>query len=240
MQDEAGNSYPLNSSLDINEGHFLKEIIQKHKFKKTIEIGCAYGISSLFICSALEEHTDARHTIIDPYQRSEWKSIGITNLTRANINFFTLIEQPSEIALPFLLSENQQYQLGFIDGWHTFDHTLIDFFYLSRLIAVGGVIIIDDVEMPAINKMLRYVINYPAYRYLGNVNITTSFKRKLFENIIQHPIRFMSKILPEKARHEISSGKLIKSDHSLNLRTSMVALQKIKQDERSWNWFKNF
>ncbi|MTI29215.1 class I SAM-dependent methyltransferase, partial [Xanthovirga aplysinae] len=117
----------------------------------------------------LENKKNVSHTIIDPYQTSDWKNIGITNLRKANIDFFELIEKPSEIALPQLLNEKRKYDFALIDGWHTFDHTLIDFFYLNRLINTGGIIVIDDVGLPSINKLMRYILNYPAYELIGNV-----------------------------------------------------------------------
>ena len=32
----------------------------------------------------------------------------------------------------------------FIDGWHTFDYTLVDMFYADRLLRIGGYLLIDD------------------------------------------------------------------------------------------------
>lgn len=55
VHDAAGNEYQLGSNVDVEEGAFLTKLIQEYKPKKTIEIGCAYGISSLFICDALEK-----------------------------------------------------------------------------------------------------------------------------------------------------------------------------------------
>jgi Methyltransferase domain len=67
----------------------------------TLEVGCAYGLSSLFICSALQERHGATHTIIDPYQNGY--GVGIRNLEDAGLRFFNLIENKSEFALPKLL-----------------------------------------------------------------------------------------------------------------------------------------
>lgn len=240
VTDELGHEYELNSNLDETEGAFLQKIIRENKPKRTIEVGCAYGISSLYICSELQKETDVSHTIVDPFQSTDWKNIGINNLKKAGIDFFKLIEQPSEIALPKLLDENMKYDFAFIDGWHTFDHTLIDFFYLNRLTEIGGVIVIDDVGLPSVSKFMRYVLNYPAYEMIGNVDIDVSGKRKFFDSVFKSPFKLISKIFSTKIKNEIFASKLIKSDKKLKLQSSMVALRKVREDDRPWNWFKEF
>lgn len=45
-----------------------------------------------------------------------------------------------------------QFDFGYIDGFHTFDHTMIDLFYVSGMIRVGAFIAADDVNMPAVNR----------------------------------------------------------------------------------------
>jgi len=52
---------------------------------------------------------------------------------------------------------------AFIDGMHTFDYTLIDFFYIDRLLNAGGVIVFDDLCIPAVNKVCRYALTNRAY-----------------------------------------------------------------------------
>src|SRR5215813_8547482 len=58
----------LQWNISAEEGRFLQELIRAKRPSKSIEIGCAYGISSLFICEALREVGAKSHTIIDPYQ----------------------------------------------------------------------------------------------------------------------------------------------------------------------------
>ncbi|MCH9013660.1 MAG: class I SAM-dependent methyltransferase, partial [Proteobacteria bacterium] len=120
-----------------------------------MEIGCAFGLSSLHICSALSGRGAAHHVIIDPFQQKHWHGIGIANLRRAGFDFFEHIEEPSEFALPALAREQSgTFDMVLIDGWHTFDHTLLDFFYANRLIRVGGYILVDDCNMPAVNRAI--------------------------------------------------------------------------------------
>ena len=238
--DAVGNEYKLESNVDMKEGQFLIKLIQEYKPKNTIEIGCAYGISSLFICSALEKLKNPHHTIIDAWQNESFKNIGVSNLKKAGINFFELIEGLSEIILPQLLSEGKKYDFCFIDGNHTFDHTLIDFFYLNRMIDVGGIIVFDDVGMPSINKLIRYILNYPAYQQIGNVKYKLSVKKEIFNWVVKRPLGLFSTLLTNKLKYQVFSSSVITSDKKLNLNTSMIALQKVKNDERNWHWFKEF
>lgn len=240
VTDEKGNKYKLHSNIDEAEGEFIKKIIKENRFIKTIEIGCAYGISSLYICLALSHSKKSHHTIIDPFQSTDWKNIGKFNLERAGINFFEIIEKPSEIVLPQLLSKGERYDFAFIDGWHTFDHTLVDFFYLNKLIKVGGVIVIDDVGFKSINKLMRYILNYPSYKLIGNVEEKVSTRRKLFDFLVKSPFRIISKLFPERIKYELFASKVVKSDKILKLNSSMIAIKKIREDERTWSWFKDF
>lgn len=241
VHDAAGKEYPLDSNIDQNEGAMLQSLIRKYKPQRTIEIGCAFGISSLYICSELEKQGEGKHhTIIDGFQSAAFHNIGVANLAKANVNFYELIEGLSEIELPRLLSEGKKYDFCFIDGNHTFDHTLIDFFYLNRMLNVGGIMVFDDVSFPAVTKAVRYVLNYPAYQYVDHVEINYTGSRKLFESVVKKPLNFMAGLLPKKIRYEIFSAGVNKTDKQLHLTTSMIALQKVKEDNREWFWYEDF
>ncbi len=238
--DRNGDKHQVHSNLDRKESDFLRSLVRKHQPKQTIEVGCAFGISSLSICEELKSIEGARHTSLDPFQRTQWHDIGRYNLEKAGFDFFDIIEEKSEIALPRLLSEGKKYDFGFIDGWHTFDHTLIDFFYLNRMLNVGGIIVVDDVHYPGISKMMRYVMNYPCYELLGCVETPMTRNQIIFEFIIQKPLRVISSLFPELIKREIFSAKVIKSNKDIGVQASMVALRKTREDERSWNWFAEF
>lgn len=240
--DQDGKAYPLHSEIKKSEGELLMKVISENKCRNGIEIGCAYGISSLFICEALSGTASAMHTIIDPFQ-NEWKNIGILNLKRAGFNFFNLIEVKSEIALPLLLKAERTFDFAFIDGWHTFDHVLLDFFYVNRMLEVGGVIVFHDVDMPGIKKLLRYILRYPSYELIASVEgvvYPVSRKRRLFESIVLAPLRGLAKVIPSKNVHELISSRLIQSDRELGLNATMVAIRKKSTDDRDWRWFAEF
>lgn len=240
VSDLNGKIHPLESNVEPDEGEFITELLAKHPSTSSIEVGCAFGISSLYICRGLKDSPERKHVIVDPYQTTDWKGIGINNLNQAGVDFYELVEEKSEFALPAMAAAKKQFDFAFIDGWHTFDHTLIDLFYLNRVLKVGGIILIDDVGMPGINKVIRYFRNYPAYEYIGGVPLEKTRNRKLYNTFILKPFGFLTRILPKRLRNDLFSETVINPDSSLGIDCSMVAFKKIAQDERPWNWYAPF
>ena len=241
LSDIEGNEHDLGANIDRDEGKFLYDLIKEHGCKTTLEVGCAMGISSLYICAALEEVEGASHTIIDPMQTTDWGGIGIAQLKKAGADKYRLLEEPSEFALPRLAEKGEKYDFCFIDGWHTFDHTLIDFFYIDRLLDAGGIVAIDDVSFPGIKKLMRYLVNYPNYKLIGKVPATRQkgFLGCLYNGIV-YSFRPLSKIFPKKMRYRIFSDHIIRPEKRLGLNASMIALQKTGPDTRRWDWFVDF
>ena len=241
VSDNEGKMHQLGSNIDRKEGEFLFDIIQRHGCSKTLEVGCAMGISSLFICAALQGNAYASHTIIDPMQTSDWSSIGVTQLDEAGVTCYRLVEEPSEYALPRLAEKGEKFDFCFIDGWHTFDHTLIDFFYIDRLLDTGGIVAIDDITFPGIRKLMRYLLNYPNYRLLGNVECDSrrGVIGHLYDGIVG-AFRPLSKLFPVKMRYRIFSDNIIRPEKTLGLNASMIALQKTGPDARRWDWYVDF
>ncbi|MBV9481329.1 MAG: class I SAM-dependent methyltransferase, partial [Acidobacteria bacterium] len=162
---------PLHSSMSPEEGELINRVYQKVKPNTSLEVGMAYGVSTLFIGDALTANgKTARHIVIDPFQRTQWRGIGLRNVQRAGFgSLVELHEAKSELELPTLLSNGTEIQVAVIDGWHTFDHTLVDFFYINKMLAVGGIIILDDTNMPAVKRVADHILSYPAYRLYASV-----------------------------------------------------------------------
>ena len=162
VEDANGRRVPLQWNISAEEGRFLQELIRAKRPSKSIEIGCAYGISSLFICEALREVEAKSHTIIDPYQLTTvteyssgdgYEGIGLLNLRRAGFeDLITFYPEPSYRCLPRLEASQETFDFAFVDGMHTFDYVFTDFFYIDKMLPVGGVIVFDDVYYPAMQK----------------------------------------------------------------------------------------
>ena len=235
VRDSRGNEYPLSAEVDAASGDFLYRLISSDRsVTKTLEIGCAYGLSSLHICEALRGRLEACHVIIDPKQMSVWHDIGVFHLEKAQIDFFKLIYEPSELALPDLLrSEPESFDLIFIDGWHTFDHTMLDLFYANRLIRVGGYIIIDDCTWRAVSAAVSYYLNYPAYEQVREPAIKASSLRMQIAKISRT-------LLPPHVAYGIVPTALYNRFYRRIRYPSIIAFKKVREDVRNWAWFQGF
>lgn len=147
-------------------------LIRNGKAKQTLEVGLAWGLSALTICEALEAVGGERHTAIDPFQSTEWHSVGLENIRRAGFeDRFRLFEEPSHAALPRILVEmerdEQQLDFAFIDGEHLFDYVMVDFFYVDKMLRQGGVIVFDDMWMEAVQKVVSFATTNLRYEKVG-------------------------------------------------------------------------
>lgn len=236
----AGNARMSAVAIPAAEGLCLQRVFSATDVRKTLEIGCAYGLSAMFICNSFAGKTGrCRHTIIDPYQSSVFGRRGIQNLEEAGLRDFELLEEPSELALPRLLAAGERFDAALIDGYHTFDQTLVDFYYINRLLRVGGYLAIDDCNLPAVNRAVRYMLTYPCYQFVcstahGNRSRTAIVAVKWLLSTLLKPLTWPL----GKASYEIFDGSLISSRVLRVADTSrMLILQKVAEDQRWVSWF---
>ncbi|MCA1565454.1 MAG: class I SAM-dependent methyltransferase [Acidobacteria bacterium] len=254
VRTESGESVPLSSFISPDEGRFLQMLIADVKPKVSLEIGLAFGVSALFLCEALQSVGAERHIVIDPNQYGVsdgestdkgWQGIGIKNLEEAG--YKSLIDfrnAPSHFALPDLLREGTQLDFAFIDGWHTFDYVMLDFFYIDLMLRVGGVVVFDDVNYyhyPSVRKLCRYVITNRAYTVVGGDPTTLNAKGKAM-HVAATTYKFLKRgRLPKLAEPYANLGMP-------GLNSNYLALRKDKHDvlgdgtrgTRRWDFHRDF
>ena len=145
-------------AVSPEEGEALRDWVSREGAVRTIEIGLGCGISALHICEGLLLNGDpaARHVVLDPSQPTRFSGCGLQVLEDAGVRH--LVEHQaefSEIALPQFLKEGRSFDLGFIDGNHRFDAVVLDLFYLGRLARRGGIVALDDYNMPGSGERCR-------------------------------------------------------------------------------------
>jgi hypothetical protein len=208
----------------------IKEIVRALYGERSVlgRSGCA--LSSLHICAGILDRQGASHTIVDPFQSSQWDGAGVRNLETAGIGFFDLIEEKSELALPRLLADNEgQFDLVFVDGRHTFDHALLDCFYATRLLRVGGVLVVGCAAFASVGRLVDFLKQYPCYEELGALKRPAPKSLKtLVARALMSPLKrpFWANVLARPAYRRVFDDYV----------TEMVALRKSGDDGRRWNW----
>ncbi len=144
------------------EGEALQGWVLREGATQTIEIGLGYGISTLHLCEGLlgnASEATARHVAIDPYQARRFSDCGLQFLDEAGVA--ELVEhhaEESQIALPRLLGEGRSFDFAFVDGNHRFDGVFVDLYYLGRLVLPGGIVFVDDYQLPAIARAASFFV----------------------------------------------------------------------------------
>jgi predicted O-methyltransferase YrrM len=153
------NIFPV--AVYAAEGEALREWVLREGATRTIEIGLGYGISTLHVCEGLLGNADptARHVAIDPYQATKFANCGLQFLEEAGIA--QMVEhhaEESQIALPRFLGEARRFHLAFVDGNHRFDGVFLDLVFLGRLVHSGGIVFVDDYQLPAVARAVSYCV----------------------------------------------------------------------------------
>ena len=159
------DAFPV--SMSAVEGEVIYQCLKNIRASQTLEIGLAYGMSTLHICKAIQHQEGARHIVIDPFQSSEWHNIGLLNLERAALlPIVDFHEAPSDEVLPQLCKENTRVDFALIDGSHLFDDAFVDFYYVDKLMRAEGIVCMDDLWMPAIQKVARFFVRNRGYQVI--------------------------------------------------------------------------
>lgn len=148
--------------ISPDEGVVLFDLYVAARPANSLEVGMAYGFSTLYFLAAIAANGRGKHVAIDPYQNDAWHGIGQTlaqtvahDLGRADA--FQLIEDRSDRTVVDLLRSGRRFDFIFIDGNHRFDDVLVDVYGCAQLCEVGGLLILDDMWMPSVRSVARFV-----------------------------------------------------------------------------------
>ncbi len=162
VADKDGSKHDVRTvSISPGEGEALSRWVLRENAARTIEIGLAYGFSTLHICDGLlrSGHRDPKHVALDPFQAGRFANCGLQVLEEAGVgSFLEYHGEMSQLALPSFVKEGRHFDLAFVDGNHRFDSVFLDLFYLGRLLPKGGVVILDDYDLAGIHRAVSFFL----------------------------------------------------------------------------------
>ena len=232
----SGDRVAVSSHIDPACGGLLQKAIREVRPITAVEVGLAFGISTLYMLEALSE-TGARKLIgMDPAQHDNmWRGGGLHSVERARYrSLYEFHEDTSQQVLPRLVARGERIGVGFIDGWHTFDHVLVDFFYIDQMLEVGGIVVFDDVGYPAVRRLCEFVVTNRAYEIFGTVKYDEpASPRKTAKRV------FRKYLLPLYRTDQTPSHEMRDRITELS-NVYFLALRKKADDDRRWDHFVHF
>jgi len=147
----------------------LSAILQRGPFRSTVETGC--GGSTIVLSQSSARHIafalDGKdHTITELCKHSD--------LRHENAIF---IEGETKHTLPGYAFEGEV-DLALMDGPHAYPLPQIEFAYLFPRIRLGGWLVLDDIQIPSVYELFRFLKKESSV-VLDEVTVRTAFFRRV-------------------------------------------------------------
>lgn len=231
VKDKNGAERRIDSAISEAEAVVLARVVRDLNAKTTLETGVAFGASALAICYAKSKDGTNLHFGVDPNQSGFYGGAALALLEEERlIDKFELLEGPSHMMLPRLIKDNIKIDFAFIDGWHTFDYTLVDFFLIDKLLKPGGFVAFHDMQGLSKQKVLNFVLSHRRYR------VETKYRVNGNESFLRTMKFFIWRIL-KKPRLLFS---WFHWNYQLKNSSGLIVLRKMEDYEPDFDFFKNF
>ena len=231
-----GEDVQATSYIDESCGALLQRAIKAIHPRIGVEVGLAFGISTLYILEAFAQTGAERLIGMDPAQNDHtWRGGGLHNIKRAGYeNLYEFHEETSQHFLPVLVGRGQRIDFAFIDGWHTFDHVLIDFFYIDQMLNTGGIVVFDDVGYPSIKRVCDFVVTNREYEIFDCV------RQDAKNSLRRRGKTALARLLNPLVRTDKTPGEEARQKTSNMDGVYFLALKKRSDDSRRWDHFVHF
>jgi predicted O-methyltransferase YrrM len=151
--------------ISIAQGAQINQIVRRLGISKSLEIGFAYGFSTVWILDGLRPHVKSLHLAIDPFEITKFDGIGLYQVKRLGVaSSFEWIGEYSIHALSRLIKSGDKFDFIFIDGDHHFDNVLVDFYLSDQLVSSGGLLAFDDMWMPSVRTVVSFILTNRQYK----------------------------------------------------------------------------
>lgn len=232
VTDQEGKERIVDDRISEDEARILYNTVLAAGAGNTAEVGMAYGVSALAICQAHRDTSSTfKHVAVDPNQFTHYKGAALVSLQKAGLDkYVEILEGPSHMKVPELIEKDFRLRMAFIDGWHTFDYTLVDFFLIDKILEPGGYVAFHDSYGIAKQKVVKFIMAYRKYAFATDV---MKFDKEPFMKtmkfflwrIKKHP-RLLFSRLYWKFQFKNSSG--------------LIVLKKLENFEPPFDFYRHF
>ncbi|HEY0902754.1 MAG TPA: class I SAM-dependent methyltransferase [Marmoricola sp.] len=120
---------------------------------RTLEVGV--GASTAVFAASSRSHT-AVGIAREEYERL----VGYCSTIGLDLGNVEFLQGPSDRVLPTVTGP---FDVVLLDGAHGFPFPIVDFHHASRVLAVGGFLVLDDLPIPSVQILHRYLRTDPSW-----------------------------------------------------------------------------
>lgn len=137
--------------MTLPQAQRMTALLEQEKPKSVLELGCKHGVSTCYIAGALQENGGGHVTTIDlksaeklsPNVEQLLGKLGLRDGATVHYEDTSYTWRMMEM---LERSPRPQFDFCYLDGAHNWDTDGFAFFLVDKLLAEGGMLILDDIE----------------------------------------------------------------------------------------------
>lgn len=228
-----GTPTALHANVRADEAQRLYDVVRRLRPEATLELGLAHGISALAIAQALADNGRGTHFVVDPHQSGYWQSVGLANLARAGLDervrFFEAFPEDVITSVP-------RVGFAFVDASHLFDLSILDFVLVDKRLDPGGVVGFHDLWLRSLNKTVRYIVTNRHYRV--HVDRPGAQPPPTAGVHLRRVVSALARRIPKAER--VLRPEVLAPGATLGIGTDLTFLEKLGEDDRDWEFHREF
>ena len=137
---------------------------------RTLETGC--GMSTILFTAL-----GADHVCCTPGAEERDRLLAHCDARGIDTARLSFRIDSSHISLPVLAGEGRCVDVFLVDGGHGYPLPIIDWFHGASMLRRGGLLVVDDANLPAVRALLRFIDRDPRWQPLQRTSKWAAYRR---------------------------------------------------------------
>jgi hypothetical protein len=159
--------------LDPRIGKRMIAEVTRYDAPRIVETGA--GASTLLFCCLEPQEL----TSIAPDAGLHERMLAAACEREIPVDRLRFLGERSELALPRLFALGARFDVGLIDGCHNWPAVFVDFCYINMMLAPGGTLFIDDVQLYSVAQLHLLLREQEEFEYVGLDGKLATFRKVL-------------------------------------------------------------
>jgi Methyltransferase domain len=83
----------------------------------------------------------------------------------------------SELALPRIAADRHRFDVGLIDGSHSWPSAFVDFCYINMMMPAGGTLFVDDIHLYSVSQLFNLLRQQEEFEHVALDNKMATFRK---------------------------------------------------------------